>query len=207
MADEHRHEQRGERVQYRHAEPDADQRSEHRCRRQDVAAGVLGVGQQNLARQPSSLPRLVRDHEQVDDERRRHQANAFGKHARCAAMKESIHRRPQDFDQDGDEEEQNRERGDRFVFAMAVRMIRVRGATGDRDPDQCNDIRGAIGKRMKTFGQDRNRAARVSERDLGERHGEVDPQHPPQHPRDFRVAISAAHVYCTMQKSRGKYAP
>ena len=57
VADEAGDDDRGERVEPGIAEPHAEQRPEHRDRRQHVAARVLRVGPQHLAVQPAALRR------------------------------------------------------------------------------------------------------------------------------------------------------
>ena len=59
---------------------------------------------------------------------------------------------------------------------MAVGMVFVGRPLGRLDADQPDDVRGRVGERVETVGQDADRAAGVSERDLRQRDAEVEEQ-------------------------------
>ena len=63
---------------------------------------------------------------------------------------------------------------------MAVRMVGVRRAPRGRHADERDDVRGRVGQGVEAVGEDRDRAGRVAERDLGDGDGEVEEEDAPE---------------------------
>ena len=92
------------------------------------------------------------------------------------------------FDEQQQQEHGEGRRGHRLVFAVTVGMILVGRLAGRMNPHQADDIRGGVGQRVKTVGQDADRPARVAEDDLRRRDGEVQDEHADEDGGDFGVS-------------------
>ena len=99
-----------------------------------------------------------------------------------------IERVAQHLDDDEEQEQRDGGGGDRLVLPMAVRMILVRRPPRGADADEPDDVRRRVGQRVKAVGENADGAGRVAERDLGERHDEIQREHPQQDAGDGGVA-------------------
>ena len=188
-ADEAGDDERGERIENRPAEPRAGERDDDRERRPDVAARLNRIGHQHFAAQPLGCARFVGDDEQVHADGDQHHDEA-GDRDRVwrGAAAQVIEGVPQHFDEQQQQEHRERGRGDRLVLPVSVRMILVRRLTRGVNADQADDVRRAVGQRVKAVGQDADRAARVAERDLRHRDGEVQDENAGEDEGDFGVS-------------------
>ncbi len=87
---------------------------------------MFGVRPEHLAIESLSCPFLVGHDTQVDGERDDHDADAFWKYARLAAVDEPIVGGPKHLNEHDDQEDENAERGHGLVLPVAVRMILIR---------------------------------------------------------------------------------
>ena len=102
-----------------------------------------------------------------------------------------VERVAQDLDHEQQQEHGDRRRGDGFVLPVAVRMILVGRLARRVHADQAGDVRRRVGQRVEAVGQDADRAAGVAERDLRDRHGQIEQQDANEHARDRRVPVRA----------------
>ena len=91
----------------------------------------------------------------------------------------------QNFDEQEHQEHGEGGGGDGFVLPVSVGMILVRRLTGGADAHQADDVRRAVGERMEAVGEDADGAARVPERDLGDRDDQVEEEHSDKDEGDF----------------------
>jgi len=78
-----------------------------------------------------------------------------------------------------------------LIFAIVVMYDAqgVRRAAGRVDSDQPDNVRGRVGERMETVGQNTDRPGAVAERDFRERHREIEYEHTAEDPRHGRIPI------------------
>ncbi len=190
VPDEDGDDQRGQRIEDRQPRARARQRRNHGHRAPHVAARLQGVGQQYLAGQPSGCARLVPDDKQIDADGDEHdgearQRNLWQRRAAAQVIKGVA----QDLEHHEQQEDRDGSRGNRFVLAMPVWVVVVGWAAGGADADQTDDIGRRVGQRMKAVRENADGAARVAERNLGERDAEVEEEDAEQDGSDGGVAI------------------
>jgi hypothetical protein len=86
---------------------------------------VQRVGLQQFARQPAALAPFVTNDQQVDDDRRDHDAETERGDLRERSASEPVECGACDFNDDQQEEDEDSAGGERFVLAVSVRMIVV----------------------------------------------------------------------------------
>ena len=77
--------------------------------------------------------------------------------------------RPQHLYEHDDQEQDDRDRRDRFVFPMAVRVVAIWRPPRHRHADERHNVRPGIGQRVEPVRDDRDRARRIAEDDFGDR--------------------------------------
>jgi len=102
-----------------------------------------------------------------------------------------VERVADDFDHQQEQEDGDGGGRHRLVLAVAVRMILIRRLPCGAHADQPGHVRRGVGQRVEAVRQDADRTARVAERDLGDRHGQVEQQDAKQHARDRRISVGA----------------
>jgi hypothetical protein len=192
IADEPRHDERGQRIENREPRPRAGQRDDDGDRGPHVALRLHRVGHQHLAGQPLRFTPLVDDDPEIDADRCQHDDEAGERNFEGRSPSaEMVERVPQDLDDDEKQEDDDGGCRDRLVLAVSVRMIRVWRPSGRLDADEADDIRRRVGQRVESVGQNADGAAGVPERDLRNRDADVEEEHPDEHSGDSLVARRA----------------
>ena len=189
MADEAGDEDSCQGVEQRIPVPHTNQGTEHRDRGEDVAACMPGVGAQDLAVEAVALAHLIEHHEDIGRQCHDHDGDPLRKYSRGAAMQEAFDGRTQYLDEDDDQEDDDRDRGHRFVLPMAIGMVCIRRAPCHRHADQAARRhrarglgQGRIGGRVVGVIEDHGDAvdlalqlkAAIGAAELGERGGDGD---------------------------------
>ena len=179
VADEAGDDQRRQRVEDRQAEPRADERGDDGQRRPDVAARLRRVGQQHLAAEPLRLARFVRDHREVDDDRRRASRRSWRSRSRAAADRPVRWLKALRSTSTTTSSRNTRDRrgGNGLVLAVPVGMVLVGRLPRRAHADEADDVGRGVGERVEAVGQDADRAARVAEAILATATAEVEDEH------------------------------
>ena len=134
------------------------------------------VGEQQLARQAAGRLPFGADDGDVNRQRYEHDGKAGDRHGRGSAGSEPEERGLRHLNDHNQEKQRDAARGERLELAVAVGMIRVRRLLGQPQADERDDVRRAVGQRMKTVRENADGAAELAEDDLGQRDGEVQEQ-------------------------------
>ena len=102
---------------------------------------------------------------------------------------ETSEHRPADLDDDNRQKEPDRRGSHRFVLAMTVRMVFVCRLACDLNADERHDVRRAVRERVKAVRKDADRAARIPERDLRGRDGNVQEEDAGQNAGDGGIPL------------------
>ena len=117
---------------------------------------------------------------------------------------ETSDRRAHDFDDGQQQEDEDAGRGERFVLAVAVRVVFVGRLERGARADQAEDIGGGVGERVEAVGDDADRPGGVAKHQLRPGDGQVEEENAEENPRNRGVAIqnvrasgSGHHRSCT----------
>ena len=91
----------------------------------------------------------------------------------------------QNFEDEQEQKNRDRRRGDGLVLSVTVRMVLVRRPLGRPNPDEADDVGAGVGEGVKAVREDADRAAGIAEQDLGDRDDEIQKQDAREDAGDF----------------------
>ena len=142
---------------------------------------------------PPAGPPLGADHEDIDRQRHQHHREAGRRHARRAAGTHPRERGLRHLNHHDHQEERDDGGCQRFVFAMAVRMVGVRRLVRHAHAHERGDVRRRVGQRMETVGEDADGAAGIAEAHLANGDEKIEEQDPNENDPDFAVSSLVGH--------------
>ena len=165
--DDHGHDDRQWRIEL--AESDGGE--EHRCEREKrdvgVAARVGSVGQKECAAQLAAATPLVPHDEDVDDHRRRQQADLEQfRGPRLLLSQKLLYAFPQQLEAGNRKKPDDCQRADRFELVVTVGMILIRRTSGEGDERHADDVVQRIERRLQRGPEHRKRSGSPADDDL-----------------------------------------